>query len=126
MGGKRVAWSTCQTRRTSEEEIRAWWAKRPTANVGVVTEGIFGIVVLDVDGEAGMHASERLSFALGDTSCVRTSCAHHYDYERLHAEGGHSRPPIGPHVVRRLGHAQPVAGHLAARRLRDLRRVAVE
>jgi len=35
------------------EQIRAWWSSWPTANVGIVTGETSGIVVLDVDGEAG-------------------------------------------------------------------------
>jgi KaiC/GvpD/RAD55 family RecA-like ATPase len=38
------------------EQIVAWWTAHPTANVGVVTGEASGLVVVDVDGEAGESA----------------------------------------------------------------------
>lgn len=44
-----VPWLEFQERRAHEEEIRAWFARWPDANVGVVTGVISGLVVIDVD-----------------------------------------------------------------------------
>jgi len=38
---------------TAPEQIWAWWRQWPTADVGIVTGETSGIVVLDIDGEAG-------------------------------------------------------------------------
>ena len=35
----------------SPEQIRAWWAQYPDANIGVATGQISGIFVLDIDGD---------------------------------------------------------------------------
>ena len=39
---------------TDELLIRAWWEKWPTANVGIATGQISGIVALDADSEAAL------------------------------------------------------------------------
>src|SRR5438034_3590275 len=38
---------------TDEAKIRSWWAKTPSANVGIVTGAESGLVVLDVDPRNG-------------------------------------------------------------------------
>jgi hypothetical protein len=50
------SWKEYQSRRATEDEIRAWWHSSPQANVGVVTGAISGIVVLDIDGEEGIKS----------------------------------------------------------------------
>lgn len=42
---------------TSEMVIRRWWQQWPTANVGIATGSISGIVVLDIDPKNGGEAS---------------------------------------------------------------------
>lgn len=42
---------------TSELVIRGWWRQWPTANVGIATGSVSGIVVLDVDPRAGGDGS---------------------------------------------------------------------
>jgi len=44
-----VAWEEYQKRGATEDEIRSWWSNRSDANVGIVTGGISGLVVIDVD-----------------------------------------------------------------------------
>lgn len=44
-----IAWEEYQTRRATEEEIRAWWSKWRDANVGIVTGAVSGLVVIDLD-----------------------------------------------------------------------------
>lgn len=46
-------WKEYQTRFPTEEEISAWWAENPRANIAIVTGKISGIVVVDVDTYAG-------------------------------------------------------------------------
>ncbi|MCX7629357.1 MAG: bifunctional DNA primase/polymerase [Geminicoccaceae bacterium] len=52
-----LRWEAFQHRRPEPEEIRAWFATRPDANLGVVTGTISGLVVLDVDPARGGNES---------------------------------------------------------------------
>ena len=45
----RGAWAEYEERQPTEEEVRAWWARRPEPNVAIVTGAVSGIVVLDLD-----------------------------------------------------------------------------
>lgn len=51
-----ITWARFQHERADEAQIRAWWKKWPTANVGVVTGEISGLTVLDIDSEEGQDA----------------------------------------------------------------------
>jgi hypothetical protein len=72
-GGKRplVRWEELQARRAPPEEVRAWFARWPDANVGVVTGALSGLLVLDVDprhgGEESLAALEAERGALPPT-----------------------------------------------------------
>ncbi|MSS73944.1 MAG: bifunctional DNA primase/polymerase [Candidatus Latescibacteria bacterium] len=59
--GKRplVQWEAYQRERASEDQIRAWWTEHPTANIGIVTGEVSGIVVLDIDGPEGAKSLEQ-------------------------------------------------------------------
>jgi hypothetical protein len=48
-----IAWQVYQQQRPSADEVRAWFARWPQANVAVVTGAISGLVVLDVDPQHG-------------------------------------------------------------------------
>lgn len=63
-----LKWEQYQTGRASEEQIRDWWEKWPRANVGVITGGISGIIVLDVDGPEGRES-------IADKDLPPTTCA---------------------------------------------------
>lgn len=58
-----VAWQAYQTAPPTEDEVRAWFARWPDANVAIVTGRVSGLVVLDVDpqheGEASLAELER-------------------------------------------------------------------
>lgn len=52
--GKHVrleSWKVYQTRRASEEEIRAWWRKWPRSNIGIVMGRVSGIFSIDCDDD---------------------------------------------------------------------------
>jgi len=55
-----IAWTPYQKRRATTEEIRQWWAKWPTALIGIVTGEISGILVIDCDTAEGYEAIQRL------------------------------------------------------------------
>jgi DNA polymerase I-like protein with 3'-5' exonuclease and polymerase domains len=67
------------------EKIRAWWTKTPTANIGIATGEISGIVVLDVDPRHnGEESMKEMVSEWGDdwlnTYTVQTGSGgyHHY------------------------------------------------
>ena len=45
-----VAWEKYQFERPTKQQVIEWWDKWPDADIGVVTGGISGIVVVDIDG----------------------------------------------------------------------------
>lgn len=47
------AWKQYQTTPATEEEITRWWSKMPSANIGIITGKVSGIIVVDVDTYAG-------------------------------------------------------------------------
>jgi Bifunctional DNA primase/polymerase, N-terminal len=65
---------------TDVRQIEAWWRKWPDANIGIATGAMSGIVVIDVDGEAGRATLQRLVAQHGllpRTEMVRTSRGWH-------------------------------------------------
>jgi hypothetical protein len=48
-----INWQQYQQRRATLQEINEWYHRWPNANVGIVTGGISGIVVLDIDPAHG-------------------------------------------------------------------------
>ena len=62
---------------TDEATIREWWARDPSANVGIATGARSGIAVLDIDprngGNEALEELERQHGRLPDTARVETS-----------------------------------------------------
>jgi hypothetical protein len=50
-----IKWKPYQEQRASPDTIRAWWAKWPNANVGIITGAISNIIVVDIDGPVGLE-----------------------------------------------------------------------
>jgi hypothetical protein len=48
-----TAWKSLQDKAASEAQLRLWWSRWPTANVGMALGPVSGLVGLDLDGEAG-------------------------------------------------------------------------
>ncbi len=48
-----IAWQDYQRRRATADDVHAWFARWPSANVGIVTGDVSGLVVLDVDVRHG-------------------------------------------------------------------------
>ena len=59
-GGKKplVKWEPYQSEKASEDQIRAWWKKIPSANVAIVTGAISGMDVVDIDSATGLELFE--------------------------------------------------------------------
>lgn len=51
-----ISWTEFQKRLPELDEIKDWWQKWPSANVGIVTGRISGLVVIDIDTEEGFRA----------------------------------------------------------------------
>jgi hypothetical protein len=71
-----VRWEVYQHALPPADEVRSWWHRWPSANVGVVTGAVSGVVVLDVDprhgGEGALAALEAVHGALPDSVEDRT------------------------------------------------------
>lgn len=55
-----ISWTDFQKRRVTDSEIREWFQKWPTANIGIVTGEVSAIAVVDLDGPEGIASAERL------------------------------------------------------------------
>lgn len=55
-----TSWKSCQTGLPSQDEVRSWWRRWPSANIGMATGALSGVIVLDCDnGEARQLALDR-------------------------------------------------------------------
>ena len=54
-----VSWAEFQNRRPDFQELNAWWAKYPNANVAIVTGSISDLNVVDIDSSNGKKEIER-------------------------------------------------------------------
>ena len=60
-----VPWKEYQTRLPTEVEVRSWWRKWPTANIGMATGEVSGVCVVDLDGELAQREAQRLGYDEG-------------------------------------------------------------
>lgn len=51
-----IAWAQRVKRHPTEEELRGWWRKWPTANVAILTGAHSGVLAVDFDGQSGEEA----------------------------------------------------------------------
>lgn len=75
---------------TDPETIRGWWKTSPNANLGLITGGTSGLLVLDVDGEAGRASLAALTAQFGslpDTTQSKTKRGHHIFFQYPKAQG---------------------------------------
>lgn len=66
-----IRWRGYQKVLPSEDDVRSWWATWPTANVGLCTGALSGILVLDADGTEARKECMRLG-GLDNTPTVWT------------------------------------------------------
>lgn len=72
-------WKHLQEYRMTEEEITTFYARRPWANVGIVTGAISGgLIVLDADGDAARYELTERAIDLGSGPTVITGRGYHY------------------------------------------------
>src|SRR5215211_444197 len=97
--GKRPLLKSWPERATTDrDQIKTWWSKWPTANVGIATGG--GLAVLDVDprngGDESLDAFEREHGELPETRTVRTGGGgwHYYFSEGVGLRSGELAPGL--------------------------------
>jgi hypothetical protein len=76
----RIRWVDYQTKEITEDQVRAWWARWPKANIGLITGAISGVIVLDVDVPHGEKTLRDGGYSLPPTPTVRTGSGglHYY------------------------------------------------
>ncbi|HUM16670.1 MAG TPA: bifunctional DNA primase/polymerase [Candidatus Nitrosotalea sp.] len=71
-----IPWAPYQHHRPDEAEIRQWFRRWPSANVGIVTGAVSSLVVVDVDplhgGDDSLRALEQAHGPLPDTMTAAT------------------------------------------------------
>jgi len=67
-----AAWQRYGTERSTEEAIRYWWGKTPTANIGLVTGPASGVFALDIDGDAGRQSVEGKTLPVTPTTKTKS------------------------------------------------------
>ncbi|WP_437329317.1 bifunctional DNA primase/polymerase [Sorangium sp. So ce381] len=75
---------------TDANTLRGWWERWSDANIGLATGGALGLVVVDVDGDAGRAAWSELEAEHGPAPTLRASTGRpgggEHRYYRLRAE----------------------------------------
>ena len=92
-----TTWTRWQRERPTESQLRAWWTQWPTANIGIVTGAVSGLVVVDIDPRHGGDINAK-ELNLPDTVTALTGGGgSHYYYKH---PGGHvsNRSGIVPGV----------------------------
>lgn len=93
------SWKRYQDKRATEEEVRQWFTPRPYLNLGIVTGKVSGIVVLDVDGEAGHQALKKAGYEIPDTVHAHTGGGGDHYYFNYPQDGlRNSASSIAPKV----------------------------
>jgi len=91
-----IPWDEFQQRLPEREEIREWWTRWPSANVGIVTGWLSGLTIVDVDGEEGEQALRSLK--IPKTYTVATPRGHswhlYYHYSPLVRTGAKRMPSV--------------------------------
>jgi bifunctional DNA primase/polymerase-like protein len=83
---------------TDHDQIRAWWAQWPGANIGVATGRISDLAVLDLDGVEGELALTELQGDIPPTRLALTGNGCHLWFRMPPFELRNSAGRIGPHI----------------------------
>ncbi len=81
---------------TDEKQIRAWWVKWPSANIGLVP-GPANLVVVDYDREEGLKFARERGWLEKETPSVVTARGRHFYYAKppdLHIPNAMPHPQI--------------------------------
>lgn len=58
-----IPWKEFQSRKATESEVREWFLKWHSVNVGIVTGNVSGIAIVDLDGPDGMKSAEQIGLS---------------------------------------------------------------
>jgi hypothetical protein len=86
-GRPRHTWEPYQNRQPTRDEVCGWWGRDPTANLGIVTGRVSGIIVQDLDGPEGMAEAQRRG-GIPRTPISRTGNGMHVLYQHPGYEVG--------------------------------------
>jgi hypothetical protein len=86
-----IKWLPYQEKQASEDEIKEWWGKYPSANIGIITGKISGITVLDCDSKEAI--TQFRTIYKGMTACSKTPRGAHYYFK--HEEGTRNTVKVG-------------------------------
>lgn len=93
-----VTWEPFQRQAPSERDIHNWFRRWPTANLGIVTGAVSGLVVLDVDvghgGEDSLNELERRHGRLPETVEAKTGGGGRHVYFKHPEESVRNRVAI--------------------------------
>jgi hypothetical protein len=84
-----IEWLPYQKRRPSMEEIEIWWRENPDANIAIVTGGISGLAVVDLDSEKAIAFAKDNHFP--KTPAVKTGKGYHLYYAYKEGVGNFQR-----------------------------------
>ncbi len=97
-----IKWLKYQRRSATENEINEWYQQWASANVGIVTGAISGLVVLDIDprhgGEQSLAQWEKVYESLPLTLEVRTGGGGRHVYFKHPGDVIHNRVGIAPGI----------------------------
>ncbi len=79
------SWEPYKERPPTEEEVKAWWTKYPTANIGIVTGAVSNLVIVDIDPRNGGNESMK-QLQLPPTYIVKTGGGGWHCYYRLNGK----------------------------------------
>lgn len=74
------SWEPYQHARATGDQIRAWWQKWPSANIGLVMGAVSGLVALDLDGPNAVALLRDAKVSLPRTAAVQTARGYHAIY----------------------------------------------
>ncbi len=83
---------------TDHDQIKAWWAQWPRANIGIATGRISDLAVLDLDGVEGELALTELEGDIPTTRLALTGNGCHLWFRMPPFELRNSAGRIGPHI----------------------------
>lgn len=82
-----IKWQEYQTRLPDKEEIRDWFKRYPSANIGIVTGKVSNLMVVDIDEEQGYEEIKKYIPADMEYPIVQTPSGGHHYYFRMPTDG---------------------------------------
>lgn len=111
------SWAKYQQQAASVEQVQRYWERHPDANIGIVTGAVSGLVVLDVDGDAGRKSLRGRHLPM--TPVVETGRGFHYYFAHPGGEIRTCKPAPGLDLKAEGGYVvAPPSAHPSGRQYR--------